>query len=142
MIRARGVRLGQRMRASQPDLVNAQMDQRVMIGREDCGPWWLPPSREGPCRPAITLDQRGLRVAFRSVAGDVGPAFDVYAGHSDICIIDADGTQFATSILIAQRSSPVAPMKTEPAIQILAHRQESRSRKQSSRGSTRIKGWR
>jgi hypothetical protein len=112
-------------------LWNAQMDQRVAIGREDGGAWWLMAIEGATTWPAITLDERGLRVNFRSPAGDEGPAFDVYADRSDVRIIDVDGTAFAASILIAQRSPPVAPMKVEPAIQILAHRQEESARKET-----------
>src|SRR5438128_10579658 len=99
------------------------MDQRVMIGRQDDGPWWLGAIERGTMWPAINLDDRGLRVAFRGVAGDIGPAFDAYAGSLGIRIIDGDGASFAASVVIAQRGSLASPA-APPAVHILAHRQQ------------------
>ncbi len=102
-------------------LWNAQMDQRLVIGRNDAGSWWLVAVESGTTCPAINLDQRGLRVSFRSATGDVGPAFDVYAGALGVHLLDLDGDGFAASVIIAQRSSPTSTAGVESVIQILGH---------------------
>jgi hypothetical protein len=104
---ARTSRLGWRIECELRKLIlmDGQLDCRVTIGNEESGSWWLV-AREGQVIwPAITLDARGLRVAFRSPNGDIGPVFDAYAGDLGIGLVDTDGNPFATTVFIAQHGA-------------------------------------
>jgi hypothetical protein len=102
-------------------LMNGQLDCRVTIGQEDGASWWLL-AREGQMLwPAITIDERGLRVVFQGPNGDAGPAFDVRAGRLGIELVDANGDRFATSVFIAQRGSPAAPSLASTGLVLLGH---------------------
>src|SRR5262249_40718733 len=59
-------------------LWNARMDWRAWIGPDEGGQWWLAVRESAVIWPKITLDERGLRVMFRSPDGEAGPAFDVF----------------------------------------------------------------
>jgi hypothetical protein len=107
-------------------LMNARMDWRVAIIGGNDSSWSLVVREGNTAFPPIGLVESGLRVAFRSPAGDAGPVFDAYAGSLEIGIVDDSGSTFAADVFIAQRRLAVAPIDAPSAVLLRGHRQSDR----------------